>query len=146
MSAVPTSTARAGEGLDAGGQPAGQRGAAGRDADQDEGGEAAVGGSGIGGRGPLDELVGHAVDDAGDVGGGEQGAGGTGGGTAGRRTPGRLGRAGHQASFPASLDGSLKEWVGPRTTVLHRPDGARRRPSVAWSGPHPVTLRTRDVH
>jgi hypothetical protein len=31
-----------------------------------------------------------------------------------------------EASFPASLDGSLKEWVGPRTTVLHR----SRRPSA----------------
>ena len=99
----------AGEGLDPGGQPAGERGAAGGDADEDEvlepGGATALGRAGR----PLDHLVGDAVDDAADVGGGEQGAG--------RRlgAAGRLGRAGHQASFPASRDGSLKEWGGPGT-------------------------------
>ena len=48
-----------------------------------------------------------------DVGGGEQGAGHAAFPRAGSD------RAGHQASFPASLDGSLKEWVGPAPTVLH---------------------------
>ena len=137
MSTVPTSTVRAGERLDAGGQPAGQRGAAGRDADEDERGEAAVRCTGIARGGPLDELVGHAVDHAGDVGGGEQ--------CAGHGIPGRLGRAGHEASFPASLDGSLKEWCGPATTVLHA-SAARRRPWRRRSGARPVTVRARPHH
>src|SRR4051812_25194146 len=110
-----------GERLDAGGQPPGEGGTAGGDADQHQVGEELTG--------LLDELVGHAVDDAGDVGGGEQRAGRCGAARfwiAGRSR----GRAGHQASFPASRDGSLKEWGGPATTVLDPSPGPLPR---GWS-------------
>ena len=112
------------EGADPGGQPAGQRHAAGRDAEQDRCRAAPLG--------LLEDLVGDPVDDAGDVGGVEELRDVTGtsvpphGTGRCRRRTGRPRRT----SFPASRDGSLKDVGADRRTT-----GTARRSADCRRGP-----------